>query len=70
MRITALALAVVMLAGLPAAAADTAQQFFPYHYENYTLDNGFKSILIPIQGSGLVSRHTSSGPAVRHRDVL
>ena len=58
MRILALALVGVMLAGLTAAADDTSQRFFPYDYENYTLENGFKSILIPIEGSGLVGYYT------------
>jgi zinc protease len=41
-----------------AAANDGAERFFPYDYENYTLDNGFKSILIPMKGSGLVAYYT------------
>ena len=34
------------------------QQFFPYQYENYTLPNGFKTILIPMKGSGLIAYYT------------
>jgi zinc protease len=52
-----LALAIVVTGGL-AAASDDAQRFFPYDHENYTLDNGFTSILIPMEGSGLVAYYT------------
>ena len=31
---------------------------FPYKYEVHTLDNGLKTILIPIPGSGLASCYT------------
>jgi zinc protease len=58
MRILLIALAVVMLAGGSTAADKSGQRFFPYDYENYILDNGFKSILIPIKGSGLVGYYT------------
>ncbi len=58
MRILLVVIAVMVLAGSPAASDDTTQRFFPYDYENYTLDNGFKSILIPIEGSGLVGYYT------------
>jgi zinc protease len=39
-------------------AGDEHGGFFPYEYENYTLDNGFKAILMPIKGSGLVAYYT------------
>jgi zinc protease len=35
-----------------------AERFFPYPYENLTLPNGHKSILIPMKGSGLVAYYT------------
>ena len=41
-----------------AVADETTHRFFPYDYENYTLDNGFKSVLIPMEGSGLVAYYT------------
>lgn len=41
-----------------AGSAAAGEAFFPYAYENYTLDNGFKVILMPIQGSGLVAYYT------------
>jgi len=56
MRAICLALALTMMAGL--AMAEEADGFFPYDYENHTLDNGFKAILMPIQGSGLVAYYT------------
>jgi len=34
------------------------ERFFPYEYENYTLPNGFTSVLIPVEGSGLVAYYT------------
>jgi zinc protease len=39
-------------------AARASDGFFPYDYEVYTLDNGFTSILIPMEGSGLVAYYT------------
>lgn len=50
-------LAALALGGL-SAGEGRAQQFFPYEYENYVLDNGFKSVLIPVKGSGLVAYYT------------
>ncbi|NIV04535.1 MAG: insulinase family protein, partial [Calditrichae bacterium] len=45
--------------GMMAVMADTSSDgFFPYQYEKYKLDNGFTSILIPIEGSGLVAYYT------------
>jgi zinc protease len=41
-----------------ATAAAGGSKFFPYKHENYTLDNGFKAVLIPIKGSGLVAYYT------------
>jgi zinc protease len=35
-----------------------AQSFFPYKYEQTTLDNGLKVITIPIKNAGLVSYYT------------
>lgn len=52
-----LALVVVLTVGL-AAASDGDQRFFPYTYETFVLDNGFKSVLIPMKGSGLVAYYT------------
>jgi len=57
MRLFLLSWAVVMLTGA-ATAGLAAERFFPYAYENYTLENGFKSILIPMKGSGLVAYYT------------
>jgi zinc protease len=51
-----LVLAALVVGGL--AAPVHAQHFFPYPHENYVLDNGFKSILIPVKGSGLVAYYT------------
>jgi zinc protease len=50
-------LAAIVAGGL-AAAPGHAQHFFPYQHENYVLDNGFKSILMPVKGSGLVAYYT------------
>jgi zinc protease len=49
---------VLGFAGAAAAASASAERFFPYPYENYVLPNGFKSILIPMKGSGLVAYYT------------
>ena len=38
-----------------AAATAAAQNVFPYHYQNETLPNGLRVILIPMPGSGLIS---------------
>jgi zinc protease len=40
------------------AASISAQSFFPYKYEQTTLDNGLKVITIPIKNAGLVSYYT------------
>jgi len=50
-------LAAIVIGGL-AAAPGHAQHFFPYPHENYVLDNGFKTILMPVKGSGLVAYYT------------
>ena len=55
MRVFILIALMLVVAATTASAGD---KFFPYKYENYTLDNGFKSILIPIEGSGLVAYYT------------
>jgi len=44
--------------GAPVTARAQGERFFPYHYENLTLENGFKSILVPMKGSGLVAYYT------------
>jgi zinc protease len=49
---------VALLTGSVAAGDDGAKRFFPYESETYVLDNGFKSILIPMKGSGLVAYYT------------
>jgi zinc protease len=46
------------VAGTGVTRAQGSDGFFPYKYEVYTLDNGFKSILIPMKGSGLVAYYT------------
>ncbi len=58
MRFFFLSWAVVVLSGFTAVAGTAAERFFPYPYENYTLKNGFKSILVPMKGSGLVAYYT------------
>lgn len=58
MRIFLLVVLASILTGGLAIADDTKHHFFPYEFENYTLDNGFKSILIPTEGSGLVAYYT------------
>jgi zinc protease len=40
------------------ASTISAQSFFPYKYEETTLDNGLKVITIPIKNAGLVSYYT------------
>jgi zinc protease len=40
------------------AATICAQSFFPYKYEQTTLENGLKVITIPIKNAGLVSYYT------------
>lgn len=47
---------VVLITGMPAQSQ--SEGFFPYRYENVTLDNGLKVILIPMSGSGLVAYYT------------
>jgi zinc protease len=64
MRIMILSVAVglfLALAGggfVTAHAGEKPAKFFPYEYENYELPNGFKAVLIPIEGSGLVAYYT------------
>jgi zinc protease len=58
MRYLLLSLLVMVVTGGPTAANDAPQRFFPYNYEVFTLDNGFKSILVPMKGSGLVAYYT------------
>ncbi|UCG53434.1 MAG: insulinase family protein [Candidatus Latescibacterota bacterium] len=58
MRIFLLSLFMLLVAGGTAYAEQPVERFFPYAHENYTLDNGFKSILIPIKGSGLIAYYT------------
>jgi len=58
MRYLLLALLVMVVTGGPSAAGDAPHRFFPYKYEVYTLDNGLKSILVPMKGSGLVAYYT------------
>jgi zinc protease len=48
----------LLLFGAAMTTGVHAERFFPYHYENFTLKNGFKSILIPMKGSGLVAYYT------------
>jgi zinc protease len=48
----------VLFFGAVTTAAPRGERFFPYHYENFTLKNGFKSILVPMKGSGLVAYYT------------
>lgn len=54
------ALGVLFMAGTPmlAFAGNAPTRFFPYNFENYELPNGFKAILIPVEGSGLVAYYT------------
>jgi len=47
-----------MLFTLVGAAMADSGRFFPFDYENYTLPNGFKAVLIPMEGSGLVAYYT------------
>jgi zinc protease len=60
LSIFAFALGVLFMVGTPliALADSTPGRFFPYVYENYQLPNGFKAILIPVKGSGLVAYYT------------
>jgi zinc protease len=58
MRIVLTVVLAAILIGGPAAGPSHAQHFFPYKYENHVLDNGFKSILMPVKGSGLVAYYT------------
>jgi zinc protease len=58
MRIASIVVLVAIVVGGLAVAPGHAQHFFPYQYENYVLDNGFKSILMPVEGSGLVAYYT------------
>jgi zinc protease len=48
----------LLLSGAVFATGARAERFFPYHYENFTLKNGFNSILVPIKESGLVAYYT------------
>ncbi|MCZ6766898.1 MAG: pitrilysin family protein [bacterium] len=48
----------LMLFTIVGAAMADDGRFFPFDYENYTLPNGLKAILIPMQGSGLVAYYT------------
>jgi len=51
------ALILSVFSGVVNADGDS-ERFFPFEYENYVLDNGFQSVLIPIKGSGLVAYYT------------
>ncbi len=55
-RITVLAALGLALGGM--MVQETRAGFFPYPYETYRLENGFTSILIPMQGSGLVAYYS------------
>lgn len=57
MRLILLGWLVLGLAGALVAAAH-AERFFPYPHQNHVLPNGFKSILVPMKGSGLVAYYT------------
>lgn len=46
----------MLFGGLMAIASE--QPFFPYKYETYTLPNGLKAILIPMEGTGLVAYYS------------
>ncbi len=48
----------LLLFGAAMTTGVHAERFFPYHHENFTLKNGFKSILVPMKGSGLVAYYT------------
>jgi zinc protease len=57
MRVFLLACVILIVVGANVAGGGH-DGFFPYEYENYTLDNGFNTILMPIKGSGLVAYYT------------
>ncbi len=56
-QLVLLSLIPMLIAGT-AVAGPPAERFFPYAFEDYTLDNGFNSVLIPMKGSGLVAYYT------------
>lgn len=58
MRVGLVLCFIAAMAGGVVEGVRAADRFFPYQYENYTLDNGFKSVLIPMKGSGLVAYYT------------
>ncbi|MDH3217541.1 MAG: insulinase family protein [Candidatus Krumholzibacteria bacterium] len=58
MRIFFLCWLMTFIVAATVVAQDRDGRFFPYQYEDYTLTNGFKSILMPIKGSGLVAYYT------------
>ncbi len=48
---------IIVLAGLatPGESGSAEEGLFPYPHENHVLANGFKIIMIPMKGSGLVA---------------
>ncbi len=58
MRFTITALCSLLLLTGVSLGDSPEQHFFPYKHEKFTLPNGFKTIFIPIKGSGLVSYYT------------
>lgn len=49
--------AIVIFMALAVLAKD-GKKVFPYQYENYTLKNGLKAILIPMEKSGLIAYYS------------
>ncbi len=58
MRTVFLIFGAVVLGTALLSAQTPVEKFFPYPYDNFTLPNGFKTIMIPMKGSGLVAYYT------------
>ncbi len=58
MRIIVMQLCFLFVLASVMWAGSAPEQFFPYPHQKYTLPNGLKVIMIPIQGSGLVAYYS------------
>ncbi|MCC6549270.1 MAG: insulinase family protein [Ignavibacteriaceae bacterium] len=47
----------LIVSSIMVSAGDNGK-IFPYKYENFTLDNGLKAILIPMKGSGIIAYYS------------
>ena len=51
-------LLLLLMVVMGAGSMKAGDRVFPYAYQRYSLENGFRAILIPMKGSGLVAYYT------------